>query len=79
MGIEIFGPLVRSFIQLGVNIRVTNGEIMEHSIDIRQQRRRRKNDCLQDVFLDPAAVPANPLRQYRLPSRKHTVKHFMFN
>ena len=59
MGIEILAcGAAHSFIQLGVNITVTNGEIMERSIDIRQRRRRRKRDyCLQDVFLDPACGP----------------------
>ena len=50
---------------------------MERSIDIRQQRRRRKRkDCLQDVFLDPVAVLACSLRQYRLPSRETYSKAF---
>ena len=45
MGIEILARLwSRSFIQLGVNITVTNGEIMERSIDIRQQQREATSD-----------------------------------
>ena len=45
--------ILRPFIQLRVNIMVTNGEIMKHSASTQSTFDSRGDDCLKDVFLDP--------------------------